>query len=97
LTLTQPGGLPPYRLSTGGHGGGAAGTLSKEPPMDYLAQLLSDQLMAERHAEAARHNLAKQARAPRVVRTRLPRWAGLLGLLRLLRPTARPTSAEGTP
>jgi hypothetical protein len=65
--------------------------------MDYLAQLLSDQLMAERRAEARRHNLAKQARAPRVRGTRLPRLAGLLGLLRLLRPTARPTSAEETP
>jgi hypothetical protein len=62
--------------------------------MDYLAQLMSDQLMAERRAEARHHNLAKQARAPRARTTRLPRLAGLL---RLLRPAARPATAEETP
>jgi hypothetical protein len=59
--------------------------------MDYLAQLLSDQLMAERRAEARRHNLAKQARAPRVRTTHLPRLTGLLRL------ASRPARAEGTP
>jgi hypothetical protein len=65
--------------------------------MDYLAQLMSDQQMAERRAEAARHNLAKKARRPQVRTARIPRLAGLLRLTRLLRPAARPSRAEGTP
>lgn len=34
--------------------------------MDYLALKLSEQLMAERRAEARRHSLARRARGERV-------------------------------
>jgi hypothetical protein len=87
--------LRPGPISSRGDGG-ATGPL-KGTTMDYLALALSEQWMAERRAEAARHALAQQARAHRRGITRRVRVRGAVPWRRLLHLAPRPARTAGTP
>jgi hypothetical protein len=62
--------------------------LTKGTTMDYVALKLSEQLMAQRRAEARRHNLSKLASAQRASTPRRP------GVGRLLELIVRPARTQ---